>query len=132
MKIYLTSSALILFKSDPTLVLALDAAKVHIEPLEFLMRLWPCDGEWLFCLAWRASRLCGCAEILSPWDQIKDRSGISSDASSFKLASRQACPLPPPLSLHRSTGCLEGRQRPYPLRKHEPERGRLFSILFYC
>lgn len=41
----LAYSALILFKSDPTLLLALDAAKVHIRPLEYLMRLWPCDGE---------------------------------------------------------------------------------------
>ena len=37
--------ALLLFKSDPTLLIALDAAKMHIKPLEFLMRLWPYDGK---------------------------------------------------------------------------------------
>ncbi|KAI1786833.1 hypothetical protein LXA43DRAFT_1168655 [Ganoderma leucocontextum] len=37
--------ALVLYKSDLTLLVALDAAKVHVKPLEFLMRIWPCDEQ---------------------------------------------------------------------------------------
>ncbi|PIL35204.1 transcription factor [Ganoderma sinense ZZ0214-1] len=37
--------ALLLYKSDPTLLIALDAVKMHIKPLEFLMRLWPYDDQ---------------------------------------------------------------------------------------
>ncbi|KAI0823181.1 hypothetical protein BC628DRAFT_1385050 [Trametes gibbosa] len=37
--------ALVLWENDRTLTLALDAAKVFVLPLEYLMRLWPCARQ---------------------------------------------------------------------------------------
>ncbi|KAI0643017.1 hypothetical protein C8Q79DRAFT_981220 [Trametes meyenii] len=39
------SRALVLWENDPTLILALDAAKLFVQPLEYLMQLWPCPGQ---------------------------------------------------------------------------------------
>ncbi|KAI0671084.1 hypothetical protein C8Q78DRAFT_1033916 [Trametes maxima] len=37
--------ALVLWENDPTLILALDAAKLFVQPLEYLMQLWPCPSQ---------------------------------------------------------------------------------------
>ncbi|KAI0718232.1 hypothetical protein C8T65DRAFT_737463 [Cerioporus squamosus] len=37
--------ALILFKLDRSLLLALEAAKVFARPLEYLLRIWPCQDQ---------------------------------------------------------------------------------------
>ncbi|RPD73973.1 hypothetical protein L226DRAFT_488145, partial [Lentinus tigrinus ALCF2SS1-7] len=39
--------ALILFKFDRSLLIALDASKAFVRPLEYLMRIWPCHEQRL-------------------------------------------------------------------------------------
>ncbi len=68
--------ALILFRSDPSLLLALEAGKVFARPLEYLLRIWPCRGR--YCLQSQSMRwlmsphfLRGATDQRQRWQELR-------------------------------------------------------------
>ncbi|TBU46253.1 hypothetical protein BD309DRAFT_858521 [Dichomitus squalens] len=84
--------AILLYKADPTLLIALEAAKVHIQPLEYLMRIWPCDElrqQWS-TLRYQLTEFCLKAGVTPPQAAIPPPFLVAKASSSPEAATAQA------------------------------------------